>query len=170
MGINVQPILSVFPHADLVLRENMNTIVETGIKNIDSEPTTSEASKEGPSTEKVADGSHSVTLIRRATGPRTGQGKARSRRNALKHGVFAKQVVLPDESDAEFHALLDGLRNDFQPEGTVEDVLVEKLAALFWRNRRLVIAESAEIQRGVKFLAWDKEQWQQEHAQITSGM
>jgi len=78
--------------------------------------------------------------------------------------------VLPDESDAEFYALLDGLRSDFQPEGTVEDVLVQKLAALFWRNRRLIIAESAEIQRGVKFLAWDKEQWQQEHAQITSGM
>jgi hypothetical protein len=90
----------------------MNAIVGTGITNIDSEPTTSEASKEGPSTE----GPHSVTLIRKATGPRTRQGKARSKRNALKHGVFAKDVVLPDESDAEFHALLDGLRNDFQPE------------------------------------------------------
>jgi len=94
----------------------MNAIVGTGITNIDSEPTTSGASKEGSSTENVAGGPHSVTLIRRATGPRTRQGKARSKRNALKHGVFAKDVVLPDESDAEFHALLDGLRNDFQPE------------------------------------------------------
>ena len=148
----------------------MNTIEETEVKNVDSQPTTSQALKDGLITEKLADSSHSVTLIRRTAGPRTRQGKERSKHNALKHGVFSKQVVLPDESDAEFHALLDGLRNDFQPEGTLEDVLVEKLAALFWRNRRLIIAESAEIQKGVKFLAWDKEQRQQETAHSTSGI
>jgi hypothetical protein len=146
----------------------MNTTEETEIKNVDSQPTTSQALKDGLITEKLADGSHSVSLIRRTAGPRTRQGKERSKHNALKHGVFSKQVVLPDESDAEFHALLDGLRNDFQPEGTLEDVLVEKLAALFWRNRRLIIAESAEIQKGVKFLAWDEKQRQQETAHCTS--
>jgi len=151
MGINVQPILSVFPHADLVLRENMNTIVETGIKNVDSEPTTSEASKEGPSTEKVADGSHSVTLTRRATGPRTRQGKQRSKHNALKHGIFSKIVLLEGDSRTEFNSLLNGLRNDLRPEGALEEILVEKLAALLWRHRRILIAEGAEIQRGVRF-------------------
>jgi len=148
----------------------MNTTAETEIKTVDSEPMTTEAPKDGSSTENVAGGPHSVTLIRKATGPRTRQGKERSKRNALKHGVFAKDVVLPDESDAQFHALLDGLRNDFQPEGTVEDVLVEKLAALFWRSRRLIIAESAEIQKGVKFLVWDREQRYQENARLSSGL
>jgi len=136
----------------------MNRIVKTEIESVDSELARGAAPRDTSSTEKVADGSHSVTQIRRATGPRTRQGKERSKYNALKHGVFSAQVVLPDESKAEFHALLDGLRNDFQPKGTLEDVLVEKLAALFWRNRRLIIAESAEIQKGVKFLTWDKEQ------------
>ena len=33
-----------------------------------------------------------------STGPRTEEGKARSSQNSLKHGVFAKTIVLPGES------------------------------------------------------------------------
>lgn len=83
----------------------------------------------------------SSSLTRAATGPRTQQGKERSKHNALKCGIFSKVVVLKGESRAEFEDLLDGLRNYLQPEGTLEEILVEKLTALFWRERRLIIAD-----------------------------
>ena len=39
-----------------------------------------------------------------------------------------------------FDPLLDGLREDFAPVGTFEGVLVEKLATLFWRYKRVITA------------------------------
>src|ERR1700693_580859 len=100
----------------------------------------------------------SSSVDRKSTGPRTAQGKERSKHNALRHGIFAKVVVLPGESQREFDALLNGLRNDFQPVGTFESCLVETLAITWSRQRRLLIAEGAEIRIGTEFFEWDKEQ------------
>jgi hypothetical protein len=103
----------------------------------------------------TASGPGSTSLVRKGTGPRTQQGKERSKYNAATHGIFSKVVVLKGESHAEFDALLNGLRSDHQPVGTLEELLVEKLAALFWRNRRLLIAEGAEIRARSEFIEWD---------------
>jgi hypothetical protein len=92
----------------------------------------------------------------KATGPRTELGKQRASRNATKHGVFSIVVVLPDESRAEYGGLLAGLREAFQPEGAVEELLVEKLATITWRQRRLLLAESAEIRKNMEFVGWDE--------------
>jgi len=83
--------------------------------------------------------------IRKGTGPRTAQGKQRSKLNALKHGLLSKAVLLKGESRPEFLSLLNGLRDDLQPQGKLETVLVENLAALLWRKSRLLQAENAEI-------------------------
>jgi hypothetical protein len=93
-----------------------------------------------------------ISVVPGATGPRTQRGKQKSKRNALKHGIFSKVVLLKEEPRAEFDALLRGLRNDFKPEGTLEGVLVENLATSLWRKRRLLIAEGAEIRKGTEFL------------------
>src|SRR5262249_28753306 len=103
-------------------------------------------------------------LIPRATGPRTPLGKERSKRNALKHGVFSTVVVLKDESRTQFDALLVALRNDLQPEGALEQLLVEKLATLFWRHRRLLNAEAAEISKGAEFVEWNEQESQRQMA------
>jgi hypothetical protein len=150
--------------------ETMSTNIETETKNVDSEPTTGGVPSSGPDNGRAADGTQSATLIRSATGPRTSQGKERSKRNALKHGVFSKQVVLPGESGTEFRALLGGLRDYFQPEGTPEDMLVEKLAVQFWRHRRSLLAERAEIQRMSQFVGWDAQQRQREHANASEAI
>lgn len=109
-------------------------------------------------TEGTAEGAAvpSVSLPARRTGPRTPTGKARSKHNALKHGILASFALVRGESRPEFEALLSGIRNDLRPEGTLEEVLVEKLASLFWRYRRLLIAEGAEIQRGTNYYSLDK--------------
>jgi hypothetical protein len=87
-----------------------------------------------------------ASLAKAATGPRTSEGKNRSKYNAVKHGIFSKVLLVKDESKGEFDPLLDGLADHFRPDGTLEEILVEKLATLFWRYRRLLIAERAQVQ------------------------
>jgi hypothetical protein len=82
----------------------------------------------------------------RSTGPTTPEGKQASRRNALKHGLRAKELVIPGlEDPAEYEALLSELCDDWQPEGHTEIHLVEQLAQDEWRLRRARRAELGEI-------------------------
>jgi len=85
--------------------------------------------------------------VRKATGPRTAHGKERSKRNALKHGLLSKALLLKNESRVEFASLHDGLRESLDPQGRLENELVENLAAILWRKRRLLQAERAEISK-----------------------
>jgi hypothetical protein len=93
---------------------------------------------------------------RGSTGARSAAGKQRSSRNAFKHGIFAKAVVVPGESSAKYRSLLVNLRNERQPEGPTEEFLTEMIANIVWRLRRLFAAESAEIRRGREFIEWDE--------------
>ena len=83
---------------------------------------------------------------RKSTGPKTAQGKAWSRLNALKHGVLASQAVLTTIEGRggrkAFEDLADGLVQDFAPVGTFEQVLVQQIAACIWRQRRLLMFEN----------------------------
>ncbi|MGB7283851.1 MAG: hypothetical protein WBE13_16415, partial [Candidatus Acidiferrum sp.] len=81
-------------------------------------------------------------------GPRTQRGKDKSKLNALKYGLFSKAVLLKDEPRAEFDYLLNGLRNDFQPVGMLEVVLVDELAVNLWRQRRHIIADRKRLPNG----------------------
>jgi hypothetical protein len=112
--------------------------------------------------------SRSGQISRKASGPRTPAGKERSKHNARKHGIFSKVAVLDNESQPEFDSLLSGLQDDLNPEATLEQILVEKLATLVWRYRRLMVAEAAEIQKGAAFLEWDERERQEKEVQETS--
>ncbi len=103
--------------------------------------------------------------VHRSTGPRTPEGKQRSKRNALKHGIFSSVAVLKGESPAECQSLLKGLRESCQPGNKLEELLVDKLAEISWRHRRLIIAEAAEIQKNVQFMKWDQEHQHREEAE-----
>ena len=70
------------------------------------------------------------------TGPRTGRGKAASSRNARKHGLRSKDVLIPGESPEEFEYLLQELAGDLRPVGAVEEGLVELITSSMWRLRR----------------------------------
>ena len=92
------------------------------------------------------------TAIRNSTGPRTPQGKERSKQNALKHGIFSKVTYLKGESGRDYQALRRGLWKTWQPEGELEELLVEKLVSITWRYRRMLKAEGAEIRKHTEFL------------------
>ena len=83
-----------------------------------------------------------TATVRRATGPRTAQGKEKSKHNALKHGIFSQSVLMKGESRAGFDSLLSGLQNHLEPVGTLEELLVDKLSVLIWRQRRLIANEA----------------------------
>jgi hypothetical protein len=73
--------------------------------------------------------------------------------NALKHGVLSHDTVLPWECEREYCALLDALVSEHQPQGPTEEHLVEELAGIIWRKRRLRLAEAAAHHRGPQTIA-----------------
>ena len=82
----------------------------------------------------------------KSNGPTSIEGKARSSANAIKHGFAAViNVVLSIEDEPAFQAHVEGFRASFQPQNYVENSLVEQLAAIQWRQSRLVGLETALI-------------------------
>jgi hypothetical protein len=73
-----------------------------------------------------------------------------TRFNALRHGVLSRYTVLPWEDESEYRALLSALVLEHTPQGPTEEHLVEELAGILWRKRRLRLAESAAHRRGLK--------------------
>lgn len=76
----------------------------------------------------------------KSTGPTTPAGKIKAARNALKHGLLAQEIVIDDgegvESREQFNALLLDLHGQCDPQGPLEEMLVEKIAVAYWRLRR----------------------------------
>jgi hypothetical protein len=73
---------------------------------------------------------------RKSTGPRTPAGKARSRYNAMKHGLLAEAALLPEEDEGTFRELERALIEDLAPVGAQEKALVDEIINLTWRLRR----------------------------------
>ena len=76
-----------------------------------------------------------------STGPKTPEGKAAVRLNALRHGLRAHTVVLPDEKSEEFQQLCDDLEAEWQPQTRTEQIYVEQMAVSQWKLRRMEIGE-----------------------------
>ena len=72
-----------------------------------------------------------------------------TRFNALRHGVLSRYTVLPWENPDEYHALVAALAAEHAPQGPTEEHLVEELAGILWRKRRLRLAEAAAHRRGL---------------------
>jgi hypothetical protein len=73
-----------------------------------------------------------------------------TRFNALRHGVLSRYTVLPWEDAAEYRDLVTALAAEHAPQGPTEEHLVEELAGIFWRKRRLRLAEGAAHRRGLE--------------------
>jgi hypothetical protein len=72
----------------------------------------------------------------KSTGPRTEDGKAASRNNALKHGIDAHASVLPGEDPDELEALAEYYRERFRPCSAEQDHLVNTMIRADWNGRR----------------------------------
>jgi hypothetical protein len=81
--------------------------------------------------------------------PCTGTSYELTRFNALRHGVLSRYTVLPWESESEYQDLLHALADEHQPKGPTEVHLVEEMAGVLWRKRRLRQAEASALRRGL---------------------
>jgi hypothetical protein len=73
----------------------------------------------------------------KSTGPKTASGKAAVRLNPLRHGLRARDVILPDEEPEEFHQLCDDLETEWQPRTRTEQFYLEQMAVSQWKLTRV---------------------------------
>lgn len=84
----------------------------------------------------------------RSRGPVTPEGKARSSRNALKHGLAAlHHLVVAGEDPAELEGLTDRLIGELGADSELEARLVRRMAVAFWKAERAERMEVALVAR-----------------------
>jgi hypothetical protein len=81
--------------------------------------------------------------------PEESGGTETTRFNALRHGVLSRYTVLPWEDADQYRSLVAALAAEHAPHGPTEEHLVEELAGILWRKRRLRLAEAAAYRRGL---------------------
>jgi len=74
----------------------------------------------------------------KSNGPKTPEGRAAVRMNALKHGLTAAEIILPTTEDKlEFDQFRLAFEEECQPVGLLEQVVVEDLVISRWRMNRV---------------------------------
>ncbi len=91
----------------------------------------------------------------KSTGPRSAEGKAAVSRNAVKHGLTARSVVVSGEDPGQFEFHRERMLDELEPVGEVEFSLAERIVGLSWRLKRAEKLQAA---------AFDSLYAQQEHS------
>jgi hypothetical protein len=73
-------------------------------------------------------------------GVKTDEGKEISRFNAVKHGILKKSISEYEEFD--FLTLYNSLSQDFHPQNTLEEILVERISIAYIKLLRVAKAEA----------------------------
>src|SRR6266571_2021648 len=83
----------------------------------------------------------------KSTGPKTAEGKAAAKLNALRHGLRARTVVLPAENLEEFQQLCNALEAEWQPQSPTEGFYLEQMAVSQWKLTRVEVAEKSLLEQ-----------------------
>ncbi len=93
---------------------------------------------------------------KKSTGPKTPEGKAKSSQNAIKHGLYAKSVIIRspnyNEDRNEYDQLAQSLFEELKPATHFQETLVIKIINCLWRSKRVVIAETAKISKQINLV------------------
>lgn len=91
------------------------------------------------------------TNAQNSMGPKTSKGKKIVSKNALQHGILSNIVVIETEDIAEKKAEFEIIKNrfidDLNPEGILEEMLIDRIVSTYWRLRRVLKAETGEIRK-----------------------
>jgi hypothetical protein len=82
-----------------------------------------------------------------STGPQTPEGKQRSSRNALKHGLFSRQILMWDEDAGELEQFRQDMLESLRPVGAMEEMLADRIVSESWRLQRADRLEAKEFNR-----------------------
>lgn len=82
---------------------------------------------------------------RKSTGPRTAEGKARARRNSLKHGLCAQEIALIIEDSEALQNEFDEWFAQYEPVGPAEAALVKDIALCQLKLNRCRGREAAVV-------------------------
>ena len=94
----------------------------------------------------------------KSTGPRTPEGKSAVRLNALRHGLRAEEILLAGENGEALRGLDEHVRAELQPVGELENLLVDRIVAAYWRLRRV-----GRVETGI--FAWERSEERAERAE-----
>ena len=88
----------------------------------------------------------------KSRGPATSEGKARSSRNAFRHGLASSQllaasVCLFSEDREQFETLHRSLVEEFQPVTASENHAIEEMAVCRWRQQRGWLIENTMYEK-----------------------
>lgn len=82
---------------------------------------------------------------RLSQGPKTDEGKARSARNSVQHGLYSQFVVLSNEDQSQFDQLHASYVDYFQPATQFENDLLTDIVSARWRLLRILTLETAGL-------------------------
>jgi hypothetical protein len=82
-------------------------------------------------------------------GPTTPEGKKRSSRNAVQHGLLAQCLLLTGEDAKNFDILVQNHDRRFQPADGIEFGLVEEMCAAYWRLHRVWTLETFTLNQQI---------------------
>jgi hypothetical protein len=85
----------------------------------------------------------------KSAGPRTPEGKAAVRLNALRHGLLSREILLRGKDGEALRELGESVRTELQPVGELEHLLVDRIIAACWRLRRV-----GRVEAGI--FAWER--------------
>jgi hypothetical protein len=92
-------------------------------------------------------------LAKATSAPRTPEGRARSRRNALKHGLYVRHLagsfLRLGENPRRFARLQALMERAFVPRDEIESRLVKRLAEVIWRHLRTYHAAAIHAEQKV---------------------
>jgi hypothetical protein len=89
---------------------------------------------------------------KKSTGPKTSRGKTVSSWNSTRHGLLSRKLPLAHgRSKKQFTRLLRNLQQDLDPVGTLEEILVEKIAQEYWRLGVAACYEADELSQESPF-------------------
>lgn len=100
----------------------------------------------------------------RSRGPVTPEGKARSSRNATKHGAYAgHSVLLKNEDRAAFNNILARRTQDFLPSNSTESVLLHEICLSEWETARNGTVEVRTLCSAINNLGQIRSMWTGSH-------
>ena len=82
-------------------------------------------------------------------GPITSAGKQISSQNSRRHGIYAKAILLPGESEAEFTRMATQISDRFAPRDAVESIYVQRMIVAQLQQLRVLNYKQAGLAAGI---------------------